>query len=135
MSPRFWIFAAALLGLTAVLAGAAGAHSTLRGTLTISVAARIFDTAQLYHALHALALLGVAAVMAATEGKRARWSGALLQLAALGFTLGVVMFSGGIYVQLARELASSGGIVPAGGFAFIFGWLFLGLSAFGMRAR
>jgi uncharacterized membrane protein YgdD (TMEM256/DUF423 family) len=133
MSPRFWIFVAGLLGATAVIAGAIGAHAVPRGDAAFAVLGRIFDAAQLYHALHAIALVGVAAVMAGTEGKRTAWAGGLLQVAALGFVLGIAMFSGGIYVQLGQGLASSGGIVPVGGIAFIVGWVAFALSALGMR--
>lgn len=133
MSPRFWIFVAGLLGATAVIAGAVGAHAVPRGDATFAVLGRIFDTAQLYHALHAIALVGVAAVMAATEGKRSHWASALLHVTAFGFTLGIAMFSGGIYAQVSERFALSGWVVPAGGIAFIVGWLAFAVAALGMR--
>jgi uncharacterized membrane protein YgdD (TMEM256/DUF423 family) len=131
MKPRLWIALAGLSGALSVIAGAVGAHK-LHGALS-PVATRIFDTAQLYHALHTLALLGVGILLLTSEGRRAAWAGLLLQLAALAFVIGIICFSGGIYVQLGRALNSSGGVVPAGGMAFIAGWVLLAVAAFGLR--
>jgi uncharacterized membrane protein YgdD (TMEM256/DUF423 family) len=131
MPARLWIFLAGLSGLLAVAAGAAGAHA-LSGALANTVAARIFDTAQLYHATHTLALLGIGILLLMPEESRAPWAGTALQLSALAFAAGILLFSGGIYVQLARH-ASSGGVVPAGGTAFIIGWVLLAIGAFGLR--
>lgn len=132
MSARIWIFLAALFGGLAVIVGAIGAHAAgIR--VAPPVVARIFDTAHLYHALHALALLGVGLLLLVTQERRTLWSGVFLNLSALGFMLGILMFSGGIYVQLGRELTSSAGIVPAGGFSFILGWACLAIGALGLK--
>ena len=118
MSARFWILLGALFGGLAVLAGAAGAHA-LPATAEFAVPLRIYHTGQFYHAIHALAILGTGLAMLASEGKRARFSGWFLQIAAAAFTIGIVCFSGGIYVQVAKGLTSSGGAVPFGGAAFL----------------
>jgi uncharacterized membrane protein YgdD (TMEM256/DUF423 family) len=131
MSARFWIFLAALLGGLSVVAGAIGAHE-LSGLPALVV--RIFDTGQQYHALHALALLGVALVLQQSEGRRTGFSSLLLQIAAAAFTIGIVCFSGGIYVQVAKGFSSSGGVVPFGGLAFLAGWAAFAISALGLRA-
>lgn len=129
MNPRFWIFLAGVLGGLAVIAGAAGAHAT--GAAPI--AARIFDTAQVYHAFHSAALLGVGVLLLATSERRAAWAGTVLQFAALAFAAGILLFSGGIYVQLSQGFSSSGGIVPFGGVFFIIGWGLLAIGALGLR--
>lgn len=133
MSPRFWIFLAAISGGLSVIAGAIGAHS-LPETVTLAVPIRIFNTAQLYHALHSLALLGTGIVLLATEERRASWSGWVLQAAALAFALGTICFSGGIYVQIARGFGSSAGIVPFGGACLIAGWGALAVGVLGVKS-
>jgi uncharacterized membrane protein YgdD (TMEM256/DUF423 family) len=131
MSGRYWIFIAAILGGLAVAAGAIGAHALPEAAPPD--ARRMFQTAQLYHALHALALIGVGVVLMQSEGWRARFATWLLQFAGLAFLAGIACFSGGIYVQVAEGLRSSGGIVPLGGIAFMIGWAAFAIAALGLR--
>lgn len=133
MRPRFWIVIAALLGASAVALGAYGAHS-LPDTQALASAARIFRTGQFYHLLHAVALLGVALVIGATEGRCAPWSTLAFQGAAAAFTFGVLCFSGGIYYHVANGFPSGGLIVPIGGSLLILGWLALAAGALGVNA-
>jgi uncharacterized membrane protein YgdD (TMEM256/DUF423 family) len=132
MSYRIWLFLAGLSGCAAVLAGAYGAH-TLNSLSTFSAMTRIYETGALYHALHSVALTLTAVLIAATEGRRGAFATWLLNIAALGFLLGIVMFSGGIYHQISQGLQTGSKIVPAGGIAFLVGWIALALSAFGFR--
>ncbi len=132
MKASFWIFIAALLGGLAVIAGAIGAHA-LPDATSLAVPLRIYNTGQQYHAVHALALLAVALTMLQTEGRRARFSDWLLQLAALAFAVGIVCFSGGIYIQVAKGFTSSAGVVPFGGMSLIAGWLAFAIGALGIR--
>ncbi|MBI4724242.1 MAG: DUF423 domain-containing protein [Rhodomicrobium sp.] len=132
MSARFWIFIAALFGGLAVVAGAIGAHA-LPDTAALVVPLRIYNTGQLYHALHSLALLGVALAMLQTEGRRKAFASWLLQIAAFAFVTGIVCFSGGIYVQAVEGFTSSGGIVPLGGVSLIAGWAAFAIGALGLR--
>lgn len=131
MGGRFWIFLAAILGGLAVAAGAIGAHAL---TAASADAKRIFSTGQQYHALHALALLCVGIVLIQTEGWRARFATWFLQIAAFAFLAGIACFSGGIYVQVAKGLTSSAGIVPFGGISFMAGWAALAIAALGLRS-
>ena len=41
---------------------------------------------------------------------------------AIAFLIGIICFSAGIYVQVAKGLSSTAGIVPLGGMAFMAGW-------------
>jgi uncharacterized membrane protein YgdD (TMEM256/DUF423 family) len=133
MSARFWIFIAALLGGLSVVAGAIGAHA-LPDLPALAVPLRIFNTGQQYHALHAVALLGVALVQLQSEGRRTAFSSLLLQIAAAAFTIGIVCFSGGIYFQVAKGFTLSSGIVPFGGVAFLAGWAAFAIGALGLRS-
>lgn len=129
---RFWLFIAGVAGGLAVVAGAYGAHA-LRDAGAAPVAVKIYETGQLYHALHALALFGVAVLIAATEGRRNGWSAWMLNIAALAFLGGIVCFSGGVYVQVMQGFQGNAKIVPLGGLLFIAGWAALAFSAFGFR--
>ncbi len=131
MSYRIWLFLAGIAGGTAVLAAAYGAHG-LNGVVTVSPMVKIYDTATLFHALHAIALTLTAVLLAATDGRRGMFATALLNIAAAAFLIGILLFSGGIYFHIARGLQSVTPVVPAGGIAFVVGWGALALSAFGL---
>ena len=131
MSGRFWISIAALLGGVAVAAGAIGAHAL--GDAVSAESKRMFSTGQQYHLLHALALLSAGIVLLQSEGRRARFSTWFLHFAAIAFLIGIVCFSGGLYVQVAKGLSSSAGIVPFGGMALMAGWAALAIGALGVR--
>jgi uncharacterized membrane protein YgdD (TMEM256/DUF423 family) len=128
VSGHYWIFLGAVSGLFAVVAGALGAHALPEATPM-----RIFNTGQLYHALHSLALIGVGLALLHEEAKLSGFTRGALQLSALAFTIGIVCFSCGIYVQAIKGLASSGGIVPFGGMSFMAGWAAFAAGALGLR--
>ncbi len=132
MSGRIWIFLAALLGGLAVAAGAVGAHAL--GDAASAESRRIFGVGQQYHLLHALALLAAGIVLLQSEERRPRFATLFLQAAAFAFLTGIICFSGGIYVQVAKGLSSTGGIVPFGGMAFMAGWAALAIGALGLRS-
>jgi len=132
MGGRFWIFIAALLGGLSVIAGAIGAHK-LPSSASLAVPIQIFNTGQFYHALHALALFGTGMLLYVTEGRRTSWAGWAIEGAAAAFALGILCFSGAIYVQVIEGFTSSGGIVPIGGVLLIAGWAALAIGACGLR--
>jgi uncharacterized membrane protein YgdD (TMEM256/DUF423 family) len=132
MAFRFWLLIAGLAGAAAIVMGAYGAHA-LRDAGAAPAVMRVFETGQLYHALHALALLGLAALVAASEGRRRGFAALMLNLAGAAFTGGILLFSGGIYAQTGMGGAGNPGIVPLGGILFMIGWVALALAAFGIR--
>jgi uncharacterized membrane protein YgdD (TMEM256/DUF423 family) len=115
---RTWISAAALLGALAVALGAFGAHA-LRPVLPLQ-AMTIFETAVRYHFLHALALLGVGLAMAVAPDQRP----ALRRVGQL-FLLGIVLFSGSLYGLSMTDQRWLAYLTPAGGAAWVAGWLYL----------
>jgi uncharacterized membrane protein YgdD (TMEM256/DUF423 family) len=133
MAYRFWLFVGALSGLTSVLAAAYGAHG-LTGITTSATSLRIYEIAQEFQALHSVALLGIAALIAATHGWRGAFAGRALQISAAAFLLGIVLFCGGIYLGVVTG-ARTGWLVPVGGGMFLLGWAALAMSAFGFRRR
>lgn len=131
ISGSFFLTAGALSGLTAVAAGAFGAHG-LRSRLTPDLLA-IFETGaryQMYHAL-ALCLLGVLGL----AGPRALSGGALYAASGVGFLTGTVLFSGSLYVLALSGQRWLGAITPLGGVAFLAGWLCLALCALSAEGR
>lgn len=105
----------ALLGASSVIIGALGAHA-LDGVLTESALAS-YKTASNYHLMHSIALL---ATLGLHNARRTQWL----------FTLGIVFFSGSIYLLTLDELMGVslsflGPITPIGGLFFIAGWLSL----------
>src|SRR5215212_929078 len=115
--------AGALLRLGAGLAalgvalGAFGAHG-LRSLVTPDRLA-VFETGVRYHLVHALAVLAAAgATYAAPQAAGPRWAGAL-------FTLGVVLFSGSLYLLVWTGVTTWGAVTPFGGVAFLAGWIAL----------
>jgi uncharacterized membrane protein YgdD (TMEM256/DUF423 family) len=134
MSFRFWLFVAGISALLSIAAAAHGAHALNRVAL-FPTAAKIYDTAQLFHMAHAIALLAVAVLLGATEDRRTVWGDWMLQIAAFAFLAGMALFSGGIYYHVLKGIEPSIPIVPAGGVSFMIGWAALALSAFGFRGR
>ncbi len=114
---------AAIFGTIAVIFGAFGAHA-LKAQLSIS-ALENWKTAVNYQFVHALALLLLATLPGNT----------FIRLSAWFFGLGIVCFSGSLYLLSLREIltintAFVGPITPLGGLFFSIGWVFLFFSAF-----
>jgi uncharacterized membrane protein YgdD (TMEM256/DUF423 family) len=134
MAFRIWLFIAGMVAVTALVAAAYGAHALNRFAL-IPTVAKIFDIGQLYHMAHALALFGLAILLAATDGRRTAWSNLMINAAGLAFLAGIAAFSGGIYYQVLTEVKLPEGIIRSGGTAFMAGWAALALSAFGFHSK
>lgn len=75
----------------------------------------------MYHAI-ALMVVGVISTMPQFSP---RW----VKLAAFGFMLGIILFSGSLYLLALSGIKWLGAITPLGGVAFIFGWLALIVAA------
>lgn len=118
---RTFIVIAALLGASGVGLGAFGAHS-LGAVLEANGRAATFDTATHYHLIHALALLAAAWLDEQHPGQWTRRAGWL-------FILGVILFSGSLYLLAIFNLRFMGAVAPFGGAALMAGWACLGWSA------
>lgn len=119
MDRLFFALGALLAGL-GVAAGAFGAHG-LRDRLSAEMLA-IFETGVRYHLIHALALL-------ITAWASTRWSSGLVSGAGWLFVVGVVVFSGSLYLLSLTETRWLGAITPIGGVAFVVGWFLLAWAA------
>ena len=120
---RLLLLLAALGGFTGVALGAFAAHG-LKARLSPEYLA-VFQTGTHYQLIHSLALLAVALLMLHTPHALLRASGAL-------FALGILLFSGSLYLLTLTGVRSLGMITPFGGLAFLGGWLCLGLAAWRM---
>jgi uncharacterized membrane protein YgdD (TMEM256/DUF423 family) len=125
MSARLALVLASLLAAAAVAAGAFGAHA-LKARLSADLLG-VWQTAVLYHALHAVALLGVGLLLLARPELGAA------RLAAWLFVAGIVLFSGSLYALSLTGVRPLGAITPFGGLAMIAGWLALAWACWSIR--
>ncbi|NHW02825.1 DUF423 domain-containing protein [Stutzerimonas degradans] len=123
---RAYLPLAACFGLTGVALGAFAAHG-LRASLSAEYLA-IFQTAVLYQLIHALALFGVALLSLQAPGR-------LLQAAGALFAIGILLFSGSLYLLTLTGIGKLGMVTPLGGTAFLAGWLCLGLAGWRLQRR
>lgn len=111
---KLFITLASLSGMFAVVFGAFGAHA-LKNRLD-DYAMGVFETAVQYHFYHSLALLAVGVIaLHQPQTMLLRSSGWL-------FLLGIVVFSGSLYLLSLSGVKWLGAITPLGGLAFIAGW-------------
>lgn len=116
------LFIAAILGALTIAIGAFGAHGLKKivdGNLVAS-----FETGVRYQMYHTIALLFL--------GISSRIHFSYLKWATRFFLLGMLLFSGSIYLLTLQEYMSFstgflGPITPLGGLLFIAGWISLGI--------
>ncbi|MDP1827136.1 MAG: DUF423 domain-containing protein [Archangium sp.] len=121
-------FLTAFLGFLGVALGALGAHAVKGAVLGLPDAVdRLawWEVGARYHLFHAFAV-GLVAVMSAHVTSR------FPNLAAGLFTLGIILFSGSLYVMALTGVRTLGAVTPFGGIAFLAGWIALGLGARGL---
>ncbi|MFL1523871.1 DUF423 domain-containing protein [Pseudomonas sp. O230] len=117
---RGFLMLAAFFGFTGVALGAFAAHG-LKSRLTPEYLT-IFHTGVTYQLVHTLALLGVALLATQIPGRLITWAGA-------SFAIGILLFSGSLYLLTTTGISKLGIITPFGGLAFLVGWFCLGLAA------
>ncbi|MBL9135114.1 MAG: DUF423 domain-containing protein [Verrucomicrobiales bacterium] len=98
------------LGLVAVALGAFGAHG-LKEVLTHWGTTAIWQTAVLYHLVHAVALLALASTN--SVWKRGPW---------ICILVGILIFSGSLYILAVTGIRWLGAVTPLGGVSFLVGW-------------
>ncbi len=107
---------AGILGFLSVALGAFGAHS-LKGVLD-GYGKSIYEKAVLYQMFHTMALFALGMLQhlyKETPFSPAGW----------GFLVGIILFSGSLYLLAGTGIKWLGAITPAGGVAFLFGWFWL----------
>jgi uncharacterized membrane protein YgdD (TMEM256/DUF423 family) len=121
MKAQYIIIVSAVAGALAVALGAFGAHA-LQAMLEASGRVATFETAVKYQFYHSLLLLAVGIMYHIKPLKGLQWSAYLLML-------GLLLFSGSLYLIVFTGVRAFGMIAPIGGFAFIGAWLLLAFAA------
>jgi uncharacterized membrane protein YgdD (TMEM256/DUF423 family) len=123
MNGKTILILAGISGALAVGLGAFGAHG-LEALLTQNGRLDTFQTAVNYHFYHTLALVGIG-ILALIKPD---WKG--LAFSAWCMVLGILIFSGSLYLLSLSGITWLGAITPLGGLAFILGWCSLAYLSF-----
>lgn len=114
---KLFVSLGSINALIAVALGAFGAHA-LKSRLTPDMLS-VFETGVQYHFYHALGLLAVGLIAAhLPNSSLVKWSGWLM-------ALGILIFSGSLYILSVTGIKWLGAITPIGGTAFIAAWVLL----------
>jgi len=116
-----YIVIGAIAALLSVAIGAFGAHM-LEGRIPAEDL-DVYQTGVHYHMFHALGILLVAALADKLSSRAAALWAARLML------IGIVLFSGSLYLLAVTGVKMLGAITPLGGVSFIAGWVCLALGA------
>jgi len=100
---------AAILGFLGVALGAFGAHG-LKNLLEAHATTAIWQTAVLYHLIHAVAML---------------WASEKRPSIVWVWTAGIGIFSGSLYLLAVTNHRWLGAITPLGGLLLLAGWLMI----------
>jgi uncharacterized membrane protein YgdD (TMEM256/DUF423 family) len=118
MGKTILLTGAAFLAL-AVIFGAFGAHA-LKAKLGSDMM-QVYKTGVEYHFYHALGLLLVGVLSFQMPSTLINWS-------AFCLAVGILVFSGSLYVLSITGIKWLGAITPLGGLSFIAGWVLLFLA-------
>ncbi|MGJ0515642.1 MAG: DUF423 domain-containing protein [Methylomicrobium sp.] len=116
-----FLFFGAFSALIGVGMGAFGAHG-LRNVISPEMLA-VYQTGVNYQMWHALGLIGIALLRRhEAESKLLNWAGWLM-------LIGIVLFSGSLYLLAIMDVKQLGMITPFGGVSFLIAWLLLAVYA------
>ena len=121
MTDRQLTILAALNLMVAVGAGAFGAHGLKR--LVTPELLSVWQTGVLYHLIHGLGLFIIALL-------GARFGSPLLSAAGVVMFVGIVLFSGSLYVLTLTGKGWLGAVTPFGGTAFLAAWAMVAWAAY-----
>ena len=108
-----WIRMGSILLFIGVALGAFGAHA-LKSKLS-EYGLDIYKTAVLYHLIHALGILGIGILSL-------QWSSTNLNMVGTLLLLGIIFFSGSLYLLSITGIKWLGAITPLGGLCFLAAW-------------
>ncbi|WP_438461626.1 DUF423 domain-containing protein [Staphylococcus pseudintermedius] len=117
---KVFIILGALNALMAVGTGAFGAHA-LDGKLSEHYMS-VWEKATTYQMYHGLGLMLIGIIGGALN-LNVGWAGWLM-------FLGIVFFSGSLYILSLTQVSVLGAITPIGGILFVISWLMLAIAAF-----
>lgn len=118
---KLFIILGSLSAFLGVGLGAFGAHGLK--TRVPPEMLTVWETAVLYHLVHALGLLLIGILCHLMPEV------ALVRNAGWALLAGTLLFSGSLYVLVLTGVKPLGMITPLGGIAFLAGWLLLAIAA------
>ncbi|MEH7379470.1 DUF423 domain-containing protein [Bacillus sp. JJ1533] len=118
---KLFLILGAINAFLAVALGAFGAHG-LEGKITEKYL-KTWNTAVQYQMFHAIGLFVVAFLV----DKFSQVS--LITTAGWSLLVGIILFSGSLYVLSVSGIKILGAITPLGGVAFLLGWVLLMVAA------
>lgn len=107
--------AGAVFAFLSVAFGAFGAHA-LRNHVSADML-NVYHTGVEYQMYHALALIAVGVLIRLGVGSRS------LHIAGWLFAIGIILFSGSLYLLSTSGVKALGIITPIGGLCFLGGWV------------
>jgi uncharacterized membrane protein YgdD (TMEM256/DUF423 family) len=119
------LYLACSMAILSITLGAFGAHG-LEKLLSITMQ-KTFETAAKYQMYHAFALALVGFLQINHSNKQ-------LKIAGYFFILGIILFSGSLYLLSFLSINNGlqynwlGAVTPFGGICFVLGWLFLAIA-------
>jgi len=113
---NYWIVLGSIFGFLTIALGAFGAHG-LKNILINNETTDIYNKAVLYQMFHTLILLFLGLYQ--ELGKN------IHMLTGLSFVLGILIFSGSLYILSITNIKWLGAITPIGGLFFLIGWISL----------
>lgn len=118
---NIFVFLGAINACISVALGAFGAHG-LKGIMDQKYL-DIWETGVRYEMYHALGLIAIGILSGTLKSSALlSWSGWLM-------LIGIVLFSGSLYVLSLTKISVLGAITPIGGVAFLASWILLCIAA------
>lgn len=117
MMPSVFLFLGTTFAFLGVVFGAFGAHA-LKTMMTPELLV-VYQTGVTYQMWHAFGLIAIALMQQYdSQSLLLKWAGALM-------FLGIVLFSGSLYLLAILDLPALGKITPIGGVSFLISWSLL----------
>ena len=113
---KIGLISGSLFALLSIVLGAFGAHALKDQLSEYSLA--VYDKAVLYQMFHALGILCITIIGEIVNGID-------ITLSIWFFIIGIVLFSGSLYVLAITNIKWLGMITPIGGTFFIIGWSYV----------
>ncbi|SEF94806.1 DUF423 domain-containing protein [Paenibacillus sp. UNC499MF] len=106
----------------AVALGAFGAHM-LKTKISADMLA-VYQTGVQYHMIHAVGLIAIG-----LAADRLTQNQSLVNASGWAIVIGIILFSGSLYVMSLSGIKVLGAITPFGGVAFLTGWVLFAIAA------
>lgn len=116
---RLFLLFAIINGFLAVALGAFGAHG-LEGKVPAAML-DVWDKAVNYQMFHTMALFVTGILFMKIKAKSLVYAG-------WSFLIGIILFSGSLYVYSTTGIKGLAMITPLGGIVFLLGWTLLGVA-------